>query len=241
MITLAIAWREFRQFFTSWNGYVLILLYHFILGLILISSVQPGQPIEPAVIYSGYLTLALFTSPFITMRTIAGERQRGTLDLLQLSPISASHLVIGKWLGVLMLAMTIVGSALWLTMGTRFFANTDIGSILVAALGMMLVFSAALSIGVFASSLAGTLLASIGVASIFTLLLWLFGLVATTIETGLVSLPPQVLTVVRYLDLSSHFRESFAQGVIDSSDVMYFVSVTAIFLLLAVFRLQRVK
>ncbi len=241
MIILSIAWREFRQFFTSWSGYVLILLYHGVLGLILVSAVQPGQPLEPRVINSGYLTLALFTSPFMTMRTIAGERQKGTLDLLQLAPVSAYQIVIGKWLGVLMLTITIVLSGLWLTTGLRFFGEIDVNIALVTAFGMLLVFCAALAIGVFASSLAKTLLGSIGIASIFTLLLWLFGLVATTIEAGLVVLSQQVLTVVRYFDLSSHFRESFAQGVIDTSDITYFLSVTVLFLALATFRLQLSK
>ncbi len=239
MRVFTIAWREFRQYFTGVGGYIFVLLYMVILGLIFISSVQPGQPLQTGVINSAFLTLALFTAPFMTMRTFAGERQRGTLELLQLTPVTHWQLVIGKWLGVFGLALVIVLTALWLPISALLFANLDLGSIYAVFFGALCVFAATLAIGIFSSVVAKTVLASVAISSVITLTLWVIGLAAATLELGLIGLPESVTTVIRYSDLSSHFRDSFAQGVIDSSDLIYFASLTIGFLSIATASLQR--
>ena len=162
------------------------------------------------------------------MRTIADETRSGTLEIMMTSPVRDWELVIGKWLGttlfyLILLAITWVFAFMLNLIVTP---GIDQGLLVSNYLGLFLLTGLFISIGVFASSLFSNQIAAFFTGMGFLLLFWLIGL------------PAQVMgiygnSLLSYLDIGSHFYNSFYLGVIDLKDVTYYITGIALFLFLA--------
>ncbi len=165
--------------------------------------------------------------PVITMRSFAEEKRSGTYELLMTSPLSVTEIVLGKFLGAfvfifLMLLLTAVYPAILLAYG-----NPEIGVVLSGFFGLLLLATAFLSVGLLTSSLTENQI--IAAVSCLVVLL-LFYVIAWPAETA----GETMGAVLKYLSLTEHFSE-MVKGVIDTRDVVYFLSVTV----LALFLTQR--
>jgi ABC-2 type transport system permease protein len=139
--------------------------------------------------------------------------------------------VVGKWLGSFLLLLTISAITLIYPAILNQFVEPGIdqGPLMSGYLGLMLLLSATVAIGVFVSSLFSNQIAAfIATLGAFIFLWWIIGIVAQV--TGPLSAGNELLT---YLDYSSHFYDNFLRGVIDLRDVVYYLSVTALGLFLA--------
>lgn len=177
----------------------------------------------------GFVNSSRFLIPlfavFITMRVLSEERKSGTWELLMTSPLADHQIVLGKFLGSLAFMAVMLAVTLYFPAILMVFGDPDLGPMATSYLALLLLGSACLSIGVFSSAMtANPLLAAVLAASIL-LLLWLLGSAESL-------LPSPIGDIVAGFSISGHLS-NFFRGVIDSRDVVYYVTVTGLFLYLA--------
>jgi ABC-2 type transport system permease protein len=188
----------------------------------------PGlTEVAAAPVFGTAAFLLLLATPLMSMRLIAEERRNQTLALLVSSPVSASHIVLGKFLGLFGLLALAVGLFTLMTLSLSAFTPLDYGLIAANAGGTLLVAGLCAAVGLYCSSLT----AQPVVAAVSTLaaliLFWVVGLGASD---------PSSWT--RWVSMLSHYQ-SFANGLVNTADLLWFVLATALFLGLAVRRLDR--
>lgn len=227
-----IAKREFNHYFVSPAAYVVAFVFLLILGIIFYGQlggtvIYGGAPQVVQWVFGPFVTLVLFLTPGITMRLLAEEQRSGTMELLLTAPLREWELVIGKWLAAFAFMAVVIFLTIIYFLITNAFTTPglDRGSILAAYVGFLFMCAAMLAIGVFTSSLFVNQIAAFFATMGVSLALWLVGFLFQQ-ETGVIA------DIVNYIDLSGHFYNNFYTGVIDLSDLVYFVSITALFLFL---------
>jgi ABC-2 type transport system permease protein len=177
-------------------------------------------------------TLMIFLVAALTMRQWSEEQQTGTLEMLFTLPMKLWQLVIGKFLAVVGLVVVALALTAFLPVTISFFGNPDPGPIVGGYLAAVLMASAYAAIGLFISSRTKNQI----VALIVTVLVCgLFQLVGSQQITGLVN--AHVGQILRAFGTGSRF-ESIERGVLDLRDLLYYVSLTVVFLVLNVFSLD---
>lgn len=224
-----IAKREFKTFFDSLGAYIMLVVFLGLSGFFtwLFGSdiFFIGQATLMPFFSVAYWTLFFFI-PALTMKMLAEEKRSGTLELLLTKPVTDWQVILGKFLSVLML----IGVALLLTIPyyitISFLGPIDHGAVWSGYLGMILMSMAYTSIGLFASSITNNQIVAFLLAlfvSVFFLII--FDVLASSF-TGTLGY------FFNYLSLSTHY-ESISRGVLDSKDLIYFLSITITGLLLA--------
>lgn len=172
-----------------------------------------------------YWTLFFFT-PAITMRTIADERRTGTLDLLLTKAVSDRQVVVGKYLAcVALIALALLCTLpYWITLA--FIGKVDHGAVACGYLALLCMSSAYLALGVFASSFTNNQIVAFLLGLFLCAVFHLLTLVSAGGSVGLVG------EVLQFLSTGSHF-DSMSRGVIDSRDLLFFVSLVVLGLSLA--------
>jgi ABC-2 type transport system permease protein len=226
-----IAKREYKLFFISPVAYVVAFAILLICGLFFYANIAYGvanQTPPPVEAVTGPLVmLLLFTMPAITMRTLAEERRMGTMELLLTSPVRDWELVLGKWLGALLFISTILAVTWVFPIILNFLTSPGIdqGTLLSSYIGLFLMVAAFCAIGVAISSLFSNQIAALFVTLVIFLLLWF-------ISTPVQATGSAGGDLLRYLDMSQHFYNTFYSGIIELKDIVYYLSVTALALFL---------
>ena len=172
----------------------------------------------------------MLSIPALTTRTLAEERRTGTIELLLTAPVRDWELVVGKWLGVFLLLLTIIAITLVypLVLNQLVSPGIDQGQLIGAYLGLILVAAALSAVGVFISSLFSNQIAAFATTlGILILLWWVIGPIAQTV--GPVGRFGDLIT---YLNFNDHFYGNMLRGVLDLKDVIFYLSVTALCLFL---------
>ena len=231
---LLICFKEFKGYFVSPIGYAVMALFALIFGFGFYTAtrdmVQLGfraqmmgqqQPmsvndmvIRPLLGFAG--TIALFLIPMITMRLIAEEKRTGTIELLLTSPVTDMEIILGKWLGALLLYMSVLGMSVLNIAMLFLWGKPDIKPLLVAYLGLLLQGGCLLALGTLISTMTRNQIVAGGVTFFVSLLLWLLQWF-----TAYGASP--ALQVVNYLSIVTHM-ENFSKGVIDSKDIVFYLS-----------------
>jgi ABC-2 type transport system permease protein len=227
-----VAKREFNMYFASPVAYAVAFALLLVLGLFFYAdfasaAVQGGSPDATRTI-SLFATLLLFFTPAVTMRLLAEEQRTGTIELLLTAPLREWELVTGKWLAALgFLLLLVVLTGIYAVILNHFVTpGLDLGVLAAAYLGLFVMVAAFLAVGVFVSTLFSNQIAAFFGTMGLILLLWVISYPFQS-QTG------PVASVMQYLDISNHFYNNFFRGVIDLSDVTYFVSLVVGFLFLA--------
>jgi ABC-2 type transport system permease protein len=160
--------------------------------------------------------IGLFIIPMITMRLFAEEKSRGTIELLATSPVRDFEIIIGKWLAALALYAAILAISALNVIVLFLYGRPDIAPILTGYLGLLLQGGCLLAIGTFLSTTTRNQIIAGTATFAICLLLWVLDWVSSY-ETAAWA------KVVAYLSVITHF-EPFAKGVIDSKDVIFYVS-----------------
>jgi ABC-2 type transport system permease protein len=217
---LTIARRELGSYFGSPLAYVVTAAFLIICGFFFYLNIlySRSATIEPVV--QTVLTILLLISPVLSMRLLAEEQRTGTLELLLTAPVRDYEVVLGKYVaglafvGVMLLA-TLLYPALLFALG-----SPDKGAVLGGFLAMLLFAAAATAIGLFASSLSQNQIVSAVVAFAIMIVLWVFDGLSGTFSG-------KAGEVISYLGLYSHSSD-LTKGVIDTRDVVYYLSLVAI-------------
>lgn len=226
-----IAKREYKLYFSTPMAYMIAFLFFLVLGVLFYSNLLAFlyQQFAPGVniVIGPMVTLFLFATPAITMRLIAAEQSSGTIELLLTSPVRDWELVLGKWLGgfLFVLTLTVITLIYPMILNQLVSPGIDQGILITGYLGLILMAGALIALGVAISSIFSNQNAAFFATLGAVLLLWLLG--APAEASG--SLGSNIL---RYLDFRSHFYNTLYRGVIDLSDVTYYLSLIALFLFL---------
>ncbi len=226
-----IAKREFNLYIISPIAYVVAFIIMLILGIIfyanMLNAVVNQYPPSIQVILSPLVTLLLFTTPAVTMRTIADEQRMGTLETLLTAPVRDWELIVGKWFGGFLFYIAIITLTFIFPIVMNIFVKPGIDQGLMVAgyLGVIFLVAVFVAIGVFASSLFSNQIAAFFTTLGILLVLWMIGYPSRIqAATG-----GQIFT---YLDLSEHFYNTFLRGIIELKDIVYYLSVTVLALFL---------
>lgn len=226
-----IAKRELRHYFVSPVAYVTAIFYLLISGLLFNMQLAMAMTTQFAPRTQSAIPvpfLLIIIAGALTMRLLADEHRMGTLELLLTAPMRDWELVVGKWLGALGFTATVL-AVTWvypIVLQSITEPGIDQGPLISAYLGLFLMASAILAVGIFVSSLFSNLIAVFLVTFTLLLALWFVGDPTTTMTGAGAS-------ILAYLDFSMHFYDNLYRGVIDLSDIMYFVALTAVGLFLA--------
>lgn len=226
-----IARREYRQYFGTPMAYMVAFLYLLVMGVIfyynLLTATYQQFPPQVQAVIGPMVTVMLFVTPALTMRLIAAEQGEGTIELLLTAPVRDWELVLGKWLGGFLFMVTLLAVTLIYPFILHQLVDPGIdqGVLIANYLGLTLMSGSLIAVGVAMSSLFKNQTAAFFATLGIMLLLWLIGI--SSQAAG--SLGSRVLM---YLDFRSHFYDTLYRGVIDLSDVVYYLSLTSLALLL---------
>jgi ABC-2 type transport system permease protein len=226
--TFNIALRELESYFVTPMAYVVIVFFLFFSGLIFTFSIyQPSARAQLSGLLGSMVFLTLMVAPFLTMSALAQERGTGTLELLLTKPVKDREVVLGKYFGTLAIYLTMLILTLPFPILMSKWGDFDWGPARVGYLGIFLVGASFIAIGLFASSLTRSQMASAGICLGAFLFVWLIGWVSYLMG-GQESVIAQITKSISVFELFADFEK----GILDSKNVVYFVSVAGFFLFL---------
>ncbi len=221
---LTIYRKELRSYFNSPVAYIVIVVFLIITGWFFTSNLFIGGTITMRNVFDIIPFIFLFFIPAISMRSFSEEKKTGTIELLLTKPITDGDIVVGKFLAALTLTSIALAFTFIYVISLTFLGKVDTGSIIGAYIGLILMSGVYIGIGIFASSLTENQV----VAFIISFLI-VFGLFL--LNKILIFLPTALASVLEYISIDYHFN-NIARGVIDSRDIIYYLSGIIIFLLL---------
>jgi ABC-2 type transport system permease protein len=225
--------REIRSYFNSPVAYVVIVVFLAIVGWFFSSNVFLMNIASLRILFDIVPLVFLFFVPAITMRLLAEEKKTGTLELLTTRPVRDVEIVLGKFLA----AWTLLAAALLPTLlyvaTLLALGSPDLGPILTAYLGLMLMGGAYIAIALFASGLTENQIVAFILSFLFVVALFLM-------DKVLMYVPEAFATPMDFLSIDYHFS-NIARGVIDTRDLIYFGSLLGFGLYLATVTLERRK
>ena len=240
---LIIAKREFRSYFDSPIAYIVICLSFFALGLMFFflngGFWQLDRASVSRLFESAPMGLSFLVVPVVTMRLLAEERRSGTLEMLITLPVKDSDVVLGKYLGALGLVLVLVLSTLAYPLVMFKFpwnlGPLDGGPVTSGYVGMVLFSAAAVAVGLLISALTESQAVAFFITFFVLGALWLFGDLASRAADY-----PALAALLNYISFQSRLS-NFWRGLIDSRDVVFFLSVTGLSLMVAFRALERRK
>ena len=213
--------REFRSFFDSLMAYIMIIAFLGFSGFFTWLYGGDIFYVNQASLQSffgiAYWTLFFFI-PALTMRLLAEENKTGTIELLLTKPVSDWQVVVGKFLSTLLLICIALGLTLPYYITVWNLGPIDHGAVWSGYLGLILMSATYISIGIFASSITNNQI----VAFLLALFIGIFFHVIFNILSG--TFTGIISKILNFLSVTTHF-ESISRGVIDSKDLIYFLSI----------------
>ena len=240
---LAILKKEINSFFASPIGYLVITVFLLLNGLFL--CLFKG---EFNILDSGFADLSaffllapwilIFLIPAVTMRSFSDEKKQGTLELLLTKPISNLQIVLGKYFGAfILIIIALIPTLLYVFTVNKLGnpeGNLDMGSTLGSYFGLLFLVAAYTAIGIFSSTLSDNQIVAFIIA-VFICFFFYFGF------EGLSNYNLFGDTFyIEKLGMESHFK-SMSRGVLDTRDIIYFISITILFIILTKLNIQNSK
>ena len=232
-VVLAIFRREFAGYFNSPLAAIVLPVFLLLVGvfsLYLNDIFDQGLATMRTVFFWTAMFLALLI-PAVTMRLFAEEKRTGSLELLLTMPVTEAQAVLGKYLAAVLLIWLSLALTLTYPITLSRFGDLDWGPVLGGYLGLGLLGAAYTAIGTATSSWTSNQIVAFLLAMVLCL-------VPYTMGFFLSSVPGPLLPLVQYLSFDYHF-DSLARGVVDSRNLVFYGSVIAGFLHMAVFALEQ--
>lgn len=233
--------KELRQFFSSLTGYIAVVMFLLINGLFLFILKDSN------IFDYGYASLdkffelapwiLMFLVPAITMRSFSDEFKVGTFEILQTRPLTSNSIVAGKFLSVIIVLLFVIIPTFTYVITIDSLSATggiDGGGIIGSYIGLFLLAAVFAAIGICSSSFTNNPVVSFLISAFASLILY-FGF------NALSKLPAFFGTAdyfIEMLGIDFHYR-SVSRGLLDSRDVVYFVSLIFVFWMITIKNLQR--
>jgi ABC-2 type transport system permease protein len=230
--------RELGGYFVSWTGYVVIAVVAALLGLCFVGMLQAlnaektEQPIMELFYVTPYFWIILIlTSPVITMRSFAMEKSTGTFETLMTTPVSDLQVVLAKFSGAMIFYLLMWSPLAACLFIVRHFSHdptvVQAGTVASTALGIALLGGLYMSLGCFASSLTRNQI----IASMFSFALGFALFMPSLVPMAMTGRGGWAQKIFAQLLLVEHMHD-FAHGVVDVRSLVFYLSLTALFLFL---------
>jgi len=229
--TVTIARREISAYFNSPMAYIVVGAFLLISGYLYFSTVFLSGTASMRSFFSLAPLLLVIFVPAISMRLISEELRSGTMELLTTMPVRDEEVIGGKFLAGLGVMLAGLGMTLAYPLSISTVGDLDWGPVIGGYLGLLLCAAALTGIGIMASAWSRNQITAFIIALMIGLVLWLFDKITFFVPAGLGR-------VLEYLSIDYHFR-NIARGVIDTRDLLYYLSLLLISLFLAVLALRR--
>jgi len=241
---LALFRKEISSFFSSIIGYIVIIIFLLITSLFLWVF-----PIESNILDYGYAQINglfliapyvfLFLVPAISMRSFADENKSGTIELLLTKPISDFQIILAKFgAAFVLLIIAILPTLIYYISIYQLgypAGNIDSGGVFGSYIGLLFLGASFISIGLFASSITSNQIVAFIIAIVFSGFIFIgFEFIFSLEIFGNASL------IIKTLGIYDHYS-SISRGVLDTRDIIYFISLISLFLFLTRFSLQSRK
>ncbi len=235
--TSTILRRELSSYFRSWTAYIVAAVALLVAGVIFQGvALGAGSRLSGQVLEQYFWTMSgvvQILALAMSFWVIAMERYQNTIVLLNTSPVRDVDVVLGKFISLVIFLAFVLALSFYLPMLIQINGKVTYSQMFIGYFGLLLLGSASLAIGLFASAVSP---AHLGAAGIL-----LAGVVAMVINGVMVllfplakSMDPPLKTVFQELDLwHVHFQQGFMQGIFNLKDMVYYVAVIYFFLLLA--------
>ncbi|MFO0632692.1 MAG: ABC transporter permease subunit [Nannocystaceae bacterium] len=227
---LLVARRDLAGYLNSLWGYAVIAAVLVVDGLLFNAFALGSQPKLSSKVVEEFFYFSFGTtvvaSILLTMRSVAEERQTGTIVLLDSSPLSDWQLIGGKYLSALLIIGAMVLTTLYMPALVFVNGKVSYGHIAAGYLGLLLVGASVAAIGTFASAVSRSQLVAGFASVVITVALLVMWLLAKVAE-------PPLVDVFSYLSLFDRHYRSFMRGQINTEDVAFYLSISFVFLLLA--------
>jgi ABC-2 type transport system permease protein len=248
--TLVIARKELRQLFGSPIAYVSLAMFFLITGFLFFALVgnytaqlvqlqgAPPPDFNPTRIiftplYQDATFVLILLVPVLTMRLVSEEDRARTMELLATSPVTNTAIILGKYLAIVLLFLVLLAISAYMPLSLALIGRLDWGLLASTYAGLLVLGGAFLSIGLFASTLNENQIVSAAIGFALLLIFWVLGFAQQASGSG-------VQQVLSLLSFASHFS-NLSGGVIDTQDVLFFLSVAGFFLFLGVVALEARK
>ncbi len=234
---LAILKKEINSFFASPIGYLVIAIFLILNGLFLwlfkgeFNILDYGfADLSPFFLLAPWILI--FLIPAVTMRSFSDEKKQGTLELLLTKPISHTHIVLGKYFGAfILILLALIPTLLYVytvyQLGNPT-GNLDIGSTLGSYFGLLFLVASYTAIGVFCSTLSDNQIVSF-ITAVFLCFLFYIGF------DGIADYASS--DFIEKMGMSYHFK-SMSRGILDTRDILYFLSIAIFFIILTVYGIK---
>jgi ABC-2 type transport system permease protein len=224
--------REFKSYFTSPIGYIVLAIMFFFAGWFFTGYNLAGHSTSLSGVYGLMLYVFIIALPILTMRLMSDEKRQKTDQALLTAPVSLTGIVLGKYLAAMLLFLISLSITLVFAIVIAVQVTPDWSAILANFIGLYLLGGTVITIGLLVSSLTESqLLACVGTVFI-TACLMLIDMLSVSASGSLFS------TVISFVSLSQRYND-FAVGVISYNNIIFFISMQVLFLFLTVRVLDR--
>lgn len=236
--TITLARRELAAYFFSPMAYAITGLFLLMVGVIFLLGLpfglepifRPGAESTLRPLFDVLAYGLIIVVPLLTMRLVSEEFRSGTIETLMTAPVTDTNVILGKFLGAMVLYLVLLGTTLLFLLLVVVFGQPDWAVAGMGYLGMILLGATYVSVGVFASTLTKHQLVA-GLIGIAILAILTVGISVLVAQVSLVK--PEWATGVSRLNMITYFGD-FSKGIFDTRGVIFFGSVTIFFLFLSV-------
>lgn len=209
--------KEFSTYFVSPIAYIVITIFLLVTGWFFFATFFLFNQANLRTFYTLLPVIFAFVIPAITMRLISEEINVGSAEILLTMPVTFRDVILGKFFASVALVGAMMIPTIAYPLTVSFMGQLDWGPVVGGYVGAIFLGAAFSAVGLFASALTRNQIIAfiIGLAICFTL---------TLIDKMLYFLPQSLLGVFAYLGADFHFQ-NIAKGIIDSRDILYFVSI----------------
>ena len=226
---LALTRRELGVYFVSPMAYIILTALLVLSGQMFVRSMETYSanqlPVDYRVTLQGLVIFIVLTCPLVTMRLIAEEKNKGTLEIILTAPISDAAFVLAKFAAsIILLAYLLALTVGYLIVISRY-GPVDVGAAACGYLGLLLVGGVLYSAGLFISALCSSQITAGVLTFVVAILLVMANILSAQVENSFWA------PIFGYVDLSLNFND-FLKGVVDRTRLVYLLSVIAFFLFL---------
>lgn len=224
--------REIASYFSSPIAYIVTGLFLIFIGILFFTGFwfYPGFFFVKRAELRGFFDFlpAMFSLfiPALTMRFFSEEKRSGSIETLMTLPVTSFDVVMGKFLAAFVAGIGMLVPTIAYAVTCAIFGRPDFGPIVCGYLGALFLIASFSAVGIFASSVTNNQIISFFIAcsilAFLSLMHWIYPLI-----------PAVVVKFLSFFSAKSHF-DSIARGIIDSRDIIYFVSLTAVFFVLTI-------
>jgi len=225
--------KELKDYFDSPIAYIVITIFLLITGWFFFSDLFLVNQASLRNLFSIVPFIFMFFVPAVTMRLISEEKRSGTIELLLTLPVRDHEIILGKFLAGMILISVAVILTLVYTLTLSGLGDLDAGSVVAGYIGLIFLGATYVSVGVFTSSLTQNQIVAFITSFLFIFILFMLNKV-------LIFVPSFLASFFEYLSVDYHFS-NISRGVIDSRDLIYYLSIIFLFLFLSVRALESRK